>query len=66
MSGQKPRRPYTLLLVSAASPKLVTERRVVASNPRRALRAVRKQLVGVEAVHVILAGRRVRTWKVAA
>lgn len=62
----KPRRPYTLLLVSAESPKRVTERRVTASNPRRALRQILRQLVGVEAVHVVLDGRRVRTWKVAA
>lgn len=62
----KQRRLYQLLLVSAESPKRVTERRVTASNPRRALRQVRKQLVGVEAVHVVLDGRRVRAMKVAA
>lgn len=62
----KPRRIYTLLLVASAPPKLVAEKVVVASNPRRALRQIQKQLVGVEAVHVVLDGRRVRTWKVAA
>jgi hypothetical protein len=60
----KPRRHYTLLLVSAASPKKVIERKALASNPRRALRQVRKQLVGVEAVHVLLGGRRVRTMEI--
>ncbi|HAM55618.1 MAG TPA: hypothetical protein DCQ64_09500 [Candidatus Rokubacteria bacterium] len=57
----KPRRPYTLLLVASVPPKHVTDLRVIASNPRRAVRKVLKQLVGVEAVHVLLDGRRVRT-----
>lgn len=57
----KLRRPYTLLLVQSTPPKQVTERIVLASNPRRAVRKVLKQLVGVEAVHVLLDGRLVRT-----
>jgi hypothetical protein len=60
------RRLFTLLLVASAPPHHVTERRVVATNPRRAVRAIVKQLVGIEAIHVVLDGRRVRTMKVAA
>jgi hypothetical protein len=57
----KPRRSYRLLLVNSTPPKQVTERHVLVSNPRRAVRKVLKQLVGIEAVHVVFDGRLVRT-----
>ncbi len=59
----KPRRPYTLLLVTKDPPQHVVTRTVMANTPRRALRQVEKQLVGIAVVHVLVGGSRVRTVK---
>lgn len=55
------RRPYTLLLVTKDPPQHVVEKTVMATKPRRALRAVKKQLVGIGVVHILVGGSRVRT-----
>lgn len=50
---------FRLLLVPESGP--VVERRHRVTRARRALRAVRKQLVGIKAVHVVKDGQYVRT-----
>lgn len=52
-------RDFRLLLVPTAGP--VVERRFRVTRARRALRAVRRQLVGIKVIHVLKDGQHVRT-----
>lgn len=55
----RPLRNFRLLLVPNEGP--VVERTFRVTRARRALRSIRKQLLGIKAVHVVKEGQYIRT-----